>query len=265
MRQYLRPVVAGLLLFAAACHPGFQLTRYTTNEALYAASLAQFTHHRWDDAIAGFEKLSVNLSARDTLLPRSFWYLARSYQEQREHILAAQTFSRLFTSFPDDSLAAAAALRTAREYRALWPKPDLDPQYGETALAGYSDVLQLYPPPIPQADTAKAEYEQLLDQFARRDYGIGMYYFHDKAFDSARIYFADVLAKFPNTPTARLAALRMIEAFRAVRYNQDAADLCGVVVAKYAEDAEVKRACPGVVPAPTTVRPDTTNHGPTRR
>src|ERR1043166_3110282 len=147
MRQYLRPVVAGLLLFAAACHPGFQLTRYTTNEALYAASVAQFTHHRWDDAIAGFEKLSVNLSARDTLLPRSFWYLARSYQEQREHILAAQTFSRLFTSFPDDSLAAAAALRTAREYRALWPKPDLDPQYGGTALAGHSDRTQLHSPP----------------------------------------------------------------------------------------------------------------------
>jgi outer membrane protein assembly factor BamD len=231
------------------------LRRYTTSEALYQASFRQFERGKWDDAVSGFEKLTFDLPSRDTLLPRSFWYLARSYQEQREHVLAAQTFNRLYESFPDDSLAAPAALRSAREYWKLWPKPDLDPTYGETALQAYTSVQQFFAS-SPQADTAGVEANRLLDQFAQRDYKIGMYYFRDEGFDSALIYFRDLFAKYPDTPTARLTGLRMLEAFRAIRYAEDAAELCEILRARYDTDQEILRACP--VPPGRALPPDTT-------
>ena len=59
-----------LLIGAAACHPDFQLKNYKNNEQLFRAGLREFERHKWDNAIAAFEKLTLDLPARDSLLPR---------------------------------------------------------------------------------------------------------------------------------------------------------------------------------------------------
>src|SRR5262245_60221956 len=139
-------LAAALLLSAvSACRPEFQLKNLTTNEALYAASLTEFEHKRWDNAVTGFEKLTTDLSARDSLLPRSYWYLASAHEHLDEHLLAAQSYNRLVESFPEDSLADDAALAAARSYKKLWRKPQLDPTYGETAIAQYNTLIGLCP------------------------------------------------------------------------------------------------------------------------
>jgi len=130
-----RALVATLLLLLAACHPEFQVTKFPTNEALYRAAMAEFSHGRWDNAVSAFEKLTTDLPARDTLLPRAHWYLARAHQHRDEWVLAATSFSRLVESFPDDTLSDDAALEAARSYRKLWRKPALDPTYGYSAEA----------------------------------------------------------------------------------------------------------------------------------
>src|ERR1051325_3782926 len=113
-------LAAALLLVTAACRPEFQLKKFTTHEALYKASLAQFQKRKWDNAVAGFEKLVAELPARDTLVTRSYWYLATAHQHLGENLLASQSFMQLVQSFPDDSLADDAALEAARSYRKLW-------------------------------------------------------------------------------------------------------------------------------------------------
>ena len=167
------------MLAVAACRPEFQLKNLTTNEALYTASLNEFQHKRWDNAVSGFEKLTTDLSARDSLLPRSYWYLASAHERLGEHLLAAQSFSRLVESFPEDSLADDAALESSRAYRRLWRKPQLDPMYGETAIASYNTLIGLYPtsPLIPVAQKEIAELENWL---AIKDYDAGMYYFRQE-------------------------------------------------------------------------------------
>ena len=95
-------LVAALLVSAAACRPEFQLKRFTTNEALYSASLREFQRRKWDNAVTGFDKLTTELPARDTLLPRSYWYLASAHENLGEHLLAAQSFNRLVETFQDN-------------------------------------------------------------------------------------------------------------------------------------------------------------------
>ena len=146
--------------------------------------------------MTAFEKLTTDLPARDTLLPRAFWFLARAHEHRGEHILAATSYSRLVESFPDDTLADDAALAAAREYRKMWRKPALDPTYGETALATYNTLLGLYPT-SPLIPAAKKELAELEDQFAQKNYLSGMYYLRRKAYDSGIIYFKDILAKYP--------------------------------------------------------------------
>ncbi|MEP6990774.1 MAG: outer membrane protein assembly factor BamD [bacterium] len=245
MPSHRRALLVLLLLAAAACHPDFQITQFPTNEALYRAAQTEFAAKRWDNAVAAFDKLTTDLPARDTLLPRAYWFLARAHDEHGEHILAATSYSRLVESFPDDSLADDAALAAARSYRSMWRKPSLDPSYGETALSTYNTLLSLYPT-SPLVPVGKQELAELEDQFAQKDYLSGMYYLRRKAYDSGIIYFKDILAKYPTTPTMRLAQLRLVESYQAIHYREDAADACAALRVSYPDDAEVRESCKGV-------------------
>jgi outer membrane assembly lipoprotein YfiO len=255
-----RALLVALLLAAAACHPDFQITQYPTNEALYRAATKEFGAGRWDNAVLAFEKLTTDLPARDTLLPRAYWFLARAHDERGEHILAATAYSRLVESFPDDTLSDDAALAAARAYWKMWRKPGLDPTYGETALATYNTLLGLYPT-SPLIPAAKKELADLEDQFAQKNYLAGMYYLRRKAYDSGIIYFKDILTKYPNAPTARAAQLRLVDSYKAIRYKEDAADACTVLHKSYPDDAEVRATCEGVA-APAPVAPVVPSNAP---
>jgi len=70
------------------------------------------------------------------------------------------------------------------------------------------------------------------------------------------IYFKDVLAKYPETSTAKDAGVELVQSNLAVHYKDDAADLCAQLRPKYPGDHEVEEACKGV--PVTTASRDTT-------
>ncbi len=152
----------------SACRGGFRLNQYPTHAALYAAGVREYQREHWGNAVTAFEKLTNDLPARDTLLPRAHWYLANAHARQKENLLAAQSFSRLFESFPEDSLADDAALEAARAYKRLWRKPTLDATYGETALAAYDSLLGLFPD-TPHKAEAEREIAGLEQWFATQE------------------------------------------------------------------------------------------------
>ena len=261
-----RIAIIGLGGAAMACFGGFQVRRYPTSDGLYTASLAEFRKKKWGNAVTGFEKLTLDLSARDTLLPLSYWYLALAHENQDEHILAATTFSRLAQSFPDDTLADDALLRSGDSYLRDWRRPDLDPQYGTLAQLQYRQLRNVYPdsPLVPKADTGLRRIDE---DFAAKDYTNGVFYTKRRAFDSAIIYFKDVVKDYPNTDHARLALLRMVEVYRRpeLNYKEEAAETCTTLRAAYAADAEVNALCPAVADSGRTTGRQPGADAPRRR
>ena len=247
-----RALVATLLLLAAACHPDFELTKFPTNQALYRAATEEFARGRWENAIAAYQKLTTDLPARDTLLPRSHWFLARAHQERSEWVLAATSFSYITESFPDDTLADDASIAAARSYRKLWRKPALDPTYGESSLAAYNTLIGLYPtsPLIPEARREVAELEEM---FAQKNYLSGLYYFRRGGYDSGIIYFKDVVNRYPASGAARLAQLRLVESYKKIRYREDAVEACAALRKSFPDDKETREACAGVAAPPSPV------------
>ena len=234
-----------LLLSGAACAGGFHVRRFPTSDALFAASLAEFRKGHWDNAVTGFEKLTLDLGARDTLLPVANWYLATAHERRGEHILAATTYARLAESFPDDTLADDALLASGNSYLVLWRRPDLDPQYGTLAQLQYRQLLNVYPD-SPLAPEAEAALKRIDEMFAQKDYDNGVYYVKRNAFDSAIILFKDVVKQYPNTDHARLALMRMVEVYRRpqMNYKEEAAETCVTLRTAYAGNAEVAALCP---------------------
>lgn len=241
-RKLLLAVMA-VLAAVTACRGGFRLNRYPTNESLYSAALQQYEQKKWNNAVAAFEKLTNDLPARDTLLPRAYWYLAKAHGHQREHLLAAQAYTRLFESFVDDSLADDAVMEAARSYRRLWRKPTLDATYGETAIATYQTLLGLYGETSVFAPGARAEILELEQWFATKNYETGLFYLRRRAYDSAIIYFRTVIQRWPHVQRSRDALLRMAQAFEAIRYREDFTETCARLRQAYPGDAEVAETC----------------------
>ena len=249
-RWPLAMALAAAMLVGAACSRGFQLRKYPQNEGLFTASLAEYNKKKWANAISGFEKLTLDLSARDTLLPLAHWYLAQSHERNKEHILAATTFARLSESFPDDSLADDALFEAGQSYLRLWRNPELDPQYGTLSQVQFRTLIGVYPdsPLRAKVDSALLAIDE---NFAAKYYLNGLFYVRRGAFDSAIIYFKDAVKDYPNSDHARLALLRMVEVYRRpqMNYREEAAETCVTLRTAYPADKDVKLICPAVVAA----------------
>ena len=246
-------LVAAALIALTGCYRAFNLRQYPNNEALYAAGVQQLQLKKWDNAVLIFEKLTLELPARDTLLPASHFHLAEAYGHRGEHLLAAQSYSRLAESFATDSFADDALYRAGREYQAMWRRPVLDPQYGSNAAATFETLLGLYPD-SEWKDSATKQLSVLEEGFATKDYLIGLQYMRRKAWDSAIIYLRDVVTRFPNTARSRDAYLKLAEAYDAINYKDDKADVCKILREKYPSDREVAVECPPVDAQPVVPR-----------
>ena len=249
--DFARGVLLSLLL--AACAPAFQLKNFPKSEDLFRASLREFQRGKWENAVTGFERLTNDLPARDALLPRAYFYLGSARQKNGEHLLAAQTFTRLAETFPDDSLGDDALFQAGKSYEAMWKKPVLDATYGESAQGVFRTLVSAYPQ-SPLADKATAELNRLDDWFARKDYETSLHYLRRKAYDSAILYLKDVIREHPNAPQTRLAYLRLLESYRLINYKEESTELCQTMRGAYPVDREVLAACgPGtaqVAPVP---------------
>ena len=243
-------VLTAVLVTAAACRAGFQPRNFPSTGALFKASLAEYNKKNFDNAVTGFERLTLDLSARDTLLPMAHWYLAQAHEARKEHLLAASSFARLAESFPDDSLAPIALFNAGSSYGELWRRADLDPTYGDLAQIQFRQLAAIYPdsPIRKRADSAS---QALDEKKASKDYGTGMHYVRRHGYESSLIYFKDVVRNYPNTKTARDALMAMVTVYRRpeLKYVQEAAETCITLRTAYAGDAAVAALCPQTAPA----------------
>ncbi len=244
-----KPLLLALLLAAPlACTPPFDPKLYPSTDKLYQVAMAEYNAGRYDNAAKAFEKLTLDLPARDRRLPLSFYYLAASQSKLGENLLAAATYNRLIDAFPQDTLVDDALYLSGRAYQKEWRHPELDATYGNNAVTAYQSLLASYPD-SPLAAPARKELAKLDEWLAEKDYTTGYLYLKRKAFDSAILYFKDVIRLHPNAPKTREAYLRLLEAYRAIKYSEDARDLCDAMRKAYPNDRDVVKACG---PAPAT-------------
>lgn len=244
-RSRVTVVLAAILVVGCHHKPGFEPLKFASHQALFDASLGELRKHKWTHAVAGFEKLTTDLPARDALLPESYYYLGEAHMGSKEYILAAQSYSRVAENFPEDTLADKATYKTGVAYAKLWRRPSLDPEYGETSRSTFQSFLAAYPD-SPLRDSAQKQVDRLDEWFAIKGYNNGVTYYKRKAYDSGIIYFRDVVKQYPKTDAARKSQIRLVQSYRAIKYKEDVAETCGSLEKAHPSDRDVAKVCRGV-------------------
>jgi len=257
---YRRLFTAGCLL-TLGCHQ-FKPTDYPNEPDLYRESLRRLEAGDNQSAIAGFERLTLQLPARDTLLPRSHYHLGRAHGRQKEWLLAAQAFARLTSLFPDDSLADDGLVEAGRAYAKIWDDPELDPTYGQSAIAMFTSLIESYPssPLRPEAERQLARMEA---QLAEKDYLAGEHYRRRRSPHSAILYYKQVIDRFPNSPRAADAYAKMAGVYKSIGYTEDFKEICDTARGRFPAHPTLRSACASApVSAPAPVAPATVTPPP---
>ncbi len=244
-----RMLAAGCFL-TIGCN-GFKVADYPDEQDLYRESLRRLEAGDGRAAITGFERLTLELPARDTLLPRSHYYLGRAHAREKEWLLAAQAYSRLSSLFPDDTLADDGLFEAGRAYATIWDDPELDPTYGHSAIAMFESLIATYPSSSLVAQ-AEAAINKVKAQLAEKEFRIAEHYRTRKSPHSAIKYYKELIQNYPNAPRVPDAYARMATVYESIGYEEDLQDTCEAARERFAAHPAVRAACAG---APVTSAP----------
>ncbi len=202
-------------------------------DELYQYAVERFEREKWDDAIEALERLLLAFPTSQRVIEARM-YLARAFFEKEEYISAASEFTRFLERYPGHDLAPDAALGRCRAYADLSPRPERDQTYTQQALASCEDVATAYPF-TEAAEQARIVQQEMRDKLARKLWLNGDFYFRRKLYDSAIIYFEDVIEEYPDTPSAPEALLKLYEAYTRIGWEREASEARQRLLDRYPE------------------------------
>jgi outer membrane protein assembly factor BamD len=206
-------------------------------------AMQRFRRGDFRRAQALLQQLTFEFGPSQPELAQARYYLAESYFQLGDHVQAAADFRKVADDFSTTEYAPLALLRAGDANLRLWHRPELDPSYGEAALAVYQELAGRYPD-SDAAARARLHVRRLENQFAEKTYKTGQFYLRRKAYDSAIIYFKDVIANYPNAQRAPDALLRLVDSYRAIGYTQEVRETCEHLRRFYPSAVRLDRSCP---------------------
>lgn len=266
MRLKVRGIVVAALMGLAACGkhaPKTSVTPLSATatpeelQALWVRATKEFTRGKWNKAATLYERVTLEVPPGDTLATAAHFRLAECYFGQRTQLQAAREFRKVSDDAPTSRLAPEALLRAGDAYADMWRRPELDPTYGQTALATYQELLSRYPD-APAAARARLRITELEEMFARKDYKTATYYYRLKAYDSAILYLKDIAATYPRATVTPQVLVTLVQAYRKVNYPEDVTETCGYIRRYHPTTPGVDQVCP--VAADTAAAAPTGTH-----
>ena len=235
--------ILGLATLAAGCHQGPRVQTVTAPEMELDHALTLIHRGDFHGAQLVLQRLSFEFTPGQPEAVVARYYLAECFFQTGDRVQAAHDFRKIADEFPASEYAPLALLRAGDSNLRLWRRAELDPTYGETALSIYQELTGRYPE-SDAAARARPHVRRLQNQFAEKSYKNGMFYFRRKAYDSAIIYFKDVIATYPDATLAPDALLRLVDSYRAIGYKEELQETCAHLHRFYPQATGLAQSCP---------------------
>ena len=227
------PVLAGLAACASA-------SKYEGLDAMgvYAMGQHEMAEEDYGDAAETLDRLLLVYPTFEQAAEASF-LLASAYYLDEKYITAASQYTMFLDRYPTHPRAGEAALGVCRSYAAMSPISQRDQTFTDQALVVCRNVVGDYQG-TSVAEEAATIANDMRAKLARKIYENGSYYLRRDLWDSAIIYFEDVVASYPETPYAPQALLGIIRAYEAIGYEDEVERARNRLLNQYPESEEAR-------------------------
>ncbi len=215
-----RFVLIASIFTLSACFAKQQNPATLEPDDLHARAVAAFEARNFGRAAQLYE-VFVQYHHGDPRAPEARLNLGQSYQERRDYLTAATHYQRLLNDFPQSQFGLAARMGICESYYRLSPRPALDQEYTVSATLHCESVATYYPGTDP-ASRATGYVTEMRLKLAQKAYETGLFYMRRRAYDSAVVYFQQVVDQFPQTPLAATALRQMADVYTLQGYVEDA-------------------------------------------
>jgi len=212
-------------------------------DSLWSKTEAAVRHGKWGDAEKLIERVLLEVPPGDPRIPQAHYWLGEAYFARGRHLEAAREFRKASDETPNHPLAPEALLRVGDDYAELWRRPELDPTYGQTALATYQELLNRYPGSS-AANRAQLRIAELNERFAYKTFKAATFYYRLKAYDSAILYLKDLIANYPKSAVTPEALVKLVQAYKTLGYREDVQETCDYIRRFHPQAPGAREVCP---------------------
>lgn len=208
-------LLLGLAVLAAGC-TGSQRVMSSNPEDAYQQAKRQYDDGNYTRAIEYFQSV-FNYGRTSEWAGDAQFYLAESYLQTEQYLLAADEYTRFLNLYRQDKRAQEAAFKRALAYYRLSPPYQLDQSDTRQAIS----YLRLYVEQYPNSENAGRAgdmLQELRNKLARGEYEAADLYERRGLWEAAAITYERVLEQYPETKWADEALLGAIEAH--MQYSQ---------------------------------------------
>ena len=232
-----------LLLGTAACGKGAAPRTAPSPDAVLEQARHEFRRGRFRQALVGFQKVSFEYPPGHPHVAEARYFAAESEFQVGDLEAAATDFRRVADEHANTAYGPLALLRAGDARLRQWLNPEFDPSPGQTALALYQELAGRYPG-SDAAARAILHVRRLRDWFAEKAYKTGAFYQRRRAYDSAILYFKDVVANYSESRLTPLALLRLVAVYRILNYKDEVQETCAHLYRYYPRAPALAKTCP---------------------
>lgn len=200
-----------LIVLTGACRNKDLIRPGDPLNVAYDKSLALYEAGKYDDAAYGFD-LVTRMGRGTNFSKDAQFYLAESYYNDNQYILAASEYQRFISYYPRDEKRQEVEYKLAMCYYQQSPRYRLD----QTPTRRAIELFQLFNTKYPDSELVVESAEridELRNKLARKAYEAGEFYLRTDRYLASTIYFDQVIDQYPESIWAERALLKQIETF----------------------------------------------------
>ena len=227
-----------LVVFVSGCSGNKVFIPGSAEEA-FSYGMNKYHSGEYEDSIDAFQKVIFNYPGVE-LIDQAIFYLADSYYEEKDYLLAANEFERLNSEFPDGAFAVRALYKLGLCHDHLSLRYELDQKETRKAIDSFNRLVNRFPESV-YADSARVRMAGLQDKLARKEFECGRFYFKRKYYDSAVIYLEGLREEYPDRPWAASSLYFLAKAYDELELHDDADEAREDLLRLYPGSEEARR------------------------
>jgi outer membrane protein assembly factor BamD len=228
------------------------------SESLHQA-IAKYNHEDYLDAQEDFSAITLNYPG-SVVIDSAEFYLGETHFAMKEYILAADSYQRVINQYSRSALVPLSQFKIGLCYFRLSPSYALDQEYTKKAVDEFQKFLEDYPDNEHRKEAETCIHKCRL-KLAKKGYTAGILYYKMAEYNSAVIYFDDILSNYYDTEYAPLALYYKAESLQKSHHPQEAKEAYTTFLTKYPTHSYKSRVESRLKSLESSTTSETSQHG----